>query len=89
TSSLFHLWKSNFHRMGRISTEKGCRRGSERDSGFTRVRPLLLKEKIVFCNNNKELKEKIMSMLNDNTIVLFKVSMLDKSFKSVIQELQK
>jgi len=44
------------------------------------------KNKIFDCNSNEELQSRLKSLLNSNTIVLFKVSMLDKSYKSILND---
>ncbi|HHU55376.1 MAG TPA: UDP-N-acetylmuramoyl-tripeptide--D-alanyl-D-alanine ligase [Acholeplasmataceae bacterium] len=41
----------------------------------------------IHCKNNEELKSKLGSLLDKNTIVLFKTSMLDQSITSVIKQL--
>ena len=46
-------------------------------------------ENIAACANNREVKENLLRRIDAQTAVLFKVSMLDKSFRSLIEEFKK
>jgi UDP-N-acetylmuramoyl-tripeptide--D-alanyl-D-alanine ligase len=46
-------------------------------------------ENIAACANNHEVKENLLRRIDAQTAVLFKVSMLDKSFRSLIEEFKK
>jgi UDP-N-acetylmuramoyl-tripeptide--D-alanyl-D-alanine ligase len=46
-------------------------------------------EKVIICNNDQEFQEALLGLLNKDSILLFKCSMLDKSSQTVLSEILK